>query len=308
VTYDLSGYRSISVDPVNGAIGAEIGGVDAGEALRPAVAAELRKALSQFNVLFLRDQQLDEDRFVRFAECFGEVGASPLGPQPTTRRGMIGRLARAADAPADTRNNGDRWHTDRAHDERPPKGFLLYCEEAPDYGGDTLFASMAAAYDALPPELQERCRGLTGVHSMTGVLDVDGNGVDRQAIDGKMRRAEWADPSTHDYIRKESEHPLVCTHPETGRPLLYVTGAYLRRIKELDLAEGLDLIDRLNRHTVRPEFTCRWRWRKGSIAILDNRVTQHYAVNDYAGFARRMMRLELCGDWRPAWAASKAAA
>lgn len=297
--FDLGAYRAINLHPVNGAIGAEVSGVDASRALSPVVAAELHQALSEFNVLFLRDQQLDEAGFIRFAECFGEIGASPLVGRELAKHQMIGRLTREADVPPDVRNNGDRWHTDRAQDERPPKGFLLYCEEAPEYGGDTLFASMGRAFDALPSDLQERCLELTGIHSMSGVLDLDGNGTDRQAIDGRMRRAEWADPASHDYIRKETEHPLVTAHPETGRPLLYVTGAYLRRIKELDLAEGLELIDRLNRHTVRPEFTCRFRWRKGSIAVLDNRVTQHYAVNDYAGFARRMMRVELCGDWRP---------
>lgn len=297
--FDLGAYRTISVHPVGGALGAEIGLVDAGRELGPDVVAELRLALAQFNVLFLRDQHLDDDQFIRFAECFGEIGTSPLAGAGLTKHQMLGRMFREADVPTDVRNNGDRWHTDRAQDERPPKGFLLYCEEAPEYGGDTLFASMTAAYAALPPDLQEYCATLTGIHSMRGVLDIDGSGEDRQAIDGKTRSAQWADPASHDYIRKETEHPLVTTHPETGVPLLFVTGAYLLRIKELGPAEGLELIDRLNRHAVRPEFTCRFRWRKGSIAILDNRVTQHYAVNDYAGFARRMKRLELRGDWQP---------
>ena len=298
--FDLSAYRNIGIQPVTGAIGAEIAGLDASGPLSPAVVVELRQALSQFHVLFLRDQQLDVPAFIRFAECFGEIGTSPLAGDALDKHAMIGTLSREADAPVDVRNNGDRWHTDRAQDECPPKGFLLYCEEAPDYGGDTLFASLCQAYDALPPDLQARCAQLTGIHSMRGVLDIDGDvGPDRQSIDGVRRRAQGFDPIHADYIRGEHEHPLVCSHPETGRPLLFVTGAYLMRIKELGLEEGLELVDRLNRHVIRPEFTCRFRWRKGSIAILDNRVTQHYAVNDYAGFARRMRRAELRGDWRP---------
>lgn len=300
MSFDPGGYRHITVEPVNGVIGAEISGVDASRRPGEAVVEELRRALGQFNVLFLRDQDLDIDSFIAFAECFGELGMSPLSPRAESKHAMIGRMHREADVPADARNNGDRWHMDRAHDECPPRGFLLYCEEAPRYGGDTLFASLSHAYDALPPDLKERCAGLTGVHSMIGVLDVDGSaGPDRQSIDGVMRRAEWADPASHAYIKQETGHPLVCAHPETGRPYLFVSGAYMRGIRELDPAEGLDLMDRLNRHAVRPEMTCRFRWRKGSVAVLDNRVTQHYAVNDYAGFARRMMRAELAGDWRP---------
>jgi taurine dioxygenase len=299
VKFDLDQYRHITVHPVNGVIGAEIGGVDA-SGLQPAAAEELRKALSQFHVLFLRDQQLDIPQFAAFAECFGAIGISPLAGNGLSKLDMVASMAREADVPGNVRNNGDRWHTDRAHDECPPKGFLLYCEEAPDYGGDTLFASLCQAYDALPLHLQKRCATLTGIHSMAGVLDVDGKSrADRQTIDGETRRADWVDPVKYEYVRKETEHPLVCRHPETGRPYLFVSGAYLMRIKELDLAEGLELIDQLNRHAVRPEFTCRFRWRKGSVAILDNRVTQHYAVNDYAGFARRMLRAELQGNWRP---------
>jgi taurine dioxygenase len=304
MTFDLSRYRHIAIRPVNGAIGAEIEGVDAACALVPVVAAELHAALAEFQVLFLRDQRLDADSFIRFAEIFGTLGASPMSGRTETKRQMVSHMTVAADVPPGTRHNGDRWHMDRAHDLFPPKGFLLYCEEAPDYGGDTLFAGLGPAYEALPDDLKALCAGLTGIHSMRGVLDVDGVGTgDRQSIDGRTRPAHWVSPEHLAYVRKEAEHPLVCRHPETGRPYLFVSGAYMMRIKEMGEAEGLELIDRLNRHVVRPEFTCRFRWRKGSVAVLDNRVTQHYAVNDYAGFARRMLRVELEGDYRPERAA-----
>jgi taurine dioxygenase len=297
VKFDLGAYRHISVHPVGGAIGAEIGGVDASSSLSEEVITELRRAYSEFNVIFLRDQRLDDAAAARFAEIFGKPSRSPLyGPGGQPRHS---RMRREAEAGGDGRNFGDRWHMDRAGDEIPPKGFLLYCEEAPEYGGDTLFASLSAAFDALPPEMQLRCAGLTGVHSMSGLFDMEGKGEHRWRPGGGKRALLWSDRAMIDHVRREAEHPLVCRHPETGRPFLFVSGAYLLRIRELPEDESRALIDQLNVHVVQPEFTCRFRWRAGSLAVLDNRCTQHYAVNDYAGFARQMLRIELQGDWRP---------
>jgi taurine dioxygenase len=296
---DLSHFRHILLAPVTGTMGAKIQDIDVGAEVAAPVIDELRQALSEFNVLVFRDQRLDGPALARFARNFGEVGMSPMsGGKPSKQ--AFSRLTRSADMPADARNFGDRWHMDRAGDEVPPKGLLLYCEEAPPYGGDTLFASLSAAYDALPPELQRRCAGLTGIHSMSGLFDFDSKeGEHRWTPGGGKRALLWNDQAKLDHIRREAEHPLVCRHPDTGRPFLFVTGAYLLRIKELGAEDGAALIDQLNRHVVQPEFTCRLRWRKGSLAILDNRCTQHYAVNDCAGFARTMLRVELQGDWRP---------
>jgi taurine dioxygenase len=300
--FDLSGYRHITVRPVGGALGAEIGGVDASAALAPAAAEELRRALAEFNVLFLRDQQLDAAGVAAFAETFGPLGRSPLSREGAPHAGhpQVSRMRREADVPAAARNFGDRWHSDRAGQETPPKGFVLYCEEAPDYGGDTLFASLTRAYEALSPPLQDLCRNLAGIHSMSGLFDVDGKGVGKRSLAGEGMMSEAA----LDYVRQRVEHPLVCRHPDTGTPYLFVSGAYLVGVSGLSDKEGSALAEQLNQHAVRPEFTCRFRWRKGSIAVLDNRVTQHYAVNDYAGFARAMLRAELRGDWRPQAAAA----
>jgi taurine dioxygenase len=295
--FDLSRYRHITVNPLGGALGAEIGGVDAAAELPAAVAAELRRALAEFNVVFLRDQRLDAPGVAAFARTFGPLGRSPLARQgaPNPGHPQVSRLRREAATPSGVRNFGDRWHVDRAGDEQPPKGFVLYCEEAPDYGGDTLFASLALAYEGLSPALQDLCRGLTGIHSMSGLFDVDGRGSGKRDLAGEGLMSETALA----YVRQRMAHPLVCRHPDTGRPYLFVSGAYLIGIEELSDREGAALIDQLNQHAVRPEFTCRFRWRKGSIAVLDNRVAQHYAVNDYAGFTRSMLRAELAGDWRP---------
>lgn len=297
--YDLSSYRHIRVNPVTGTIGAEISDIDAARDLDDATAAELHRALGQFHVLFFRDQRLDEAGALRFARYFGRPGSAPLGDRRTDQP-LVGRLSREADVPAGVRNFGDRWHMDRAGDECPPKGFLLYCQEAPEYGGDTLFASLSAAYDALPREVQDYCAGLTGVHSMSGVFGLDGRSDKvRRMLSNEIREAPFSDPEQLAFVCQEAEHPLVCRHPDNGRPYLFVTGNYFLRIKELPEAESDRLIDELNRHVVRPDFTCRFRWRRGSIAVLENRCTQHYAVNDYAGFARRMLRVELSGDWQP---------
>jgi taurine dioxygenase len=297
--FDLSPYRHVRIAPVTGALGAKVVDIDAGAALGDAAADELRRALAQFHVLFFRDQHLDDDGLLRLAEVFAPLSASPLnardGAQP-----LISRLAREAEVPVAERNFGDRWHMDRAGDPAPPLGFLLYCEEAPEYGGDTMFASLSAAYDALPGHVQQRLAGLTGVHSMSRLFGLD----ERTArtpnlLDEPSRPAPFTDQKHLDYVCSEAEHPLVCHHPANGRPYLFASGNYFLRIKELPQAESDALVDELNRHVTRPDFTCRFRWRKNSIAILDNRCTLHFAVNDYAGFARRMRRVELGSDWVP---------
>jgi taurine dioxygenase len=296
--FDLGGYRHLRLAPVTGAIGAEVSDIDAGRMLGDATAEELRRALAQFHVLFFRDQALDDAAILRLAKVFAPPSVAPLanrGEQP-----LIGRLAREADVPAAERNFGDRWHMDRAGDRVPPLGFLLYCEEAPDYGGDTLFASLSAAYDALPGEVQKRLSTLTGIHSMSRIFGLDERTArTRSRIGDDIRPAPFTDQAQLDYVCQEAAHPLVCRHPANGRPYLFVTGSYFLRVKGLPQAESDALVDELNRHVTRPDFTCRWRWRKASVAVLDNRCTLHFAVNDYAGFARRMRRVELGSDWVP---------
>lgn len=297
--FDLESYRHIDVRPVTGSIGAEIAGLDARDDLDDAVTAELHRALGQFHVLFLRDQRLDEAGVLRFARFFGQPGSSRLAERRNDEP-LVNRLSREADVPADVRNFGDRWHMDSAGNTKPPKGFMLYCEEAPDYGGDTSFASLSAAYDALPAEVQAWCATLTGVHSMSGVFGLDPRSANAPSMLGNtIREAPFTDPAKLAHVCQEAEHPLVCRHPDNGRPYLFVTGNYFLRVKDMPEADSDRLIEELNRHVVRPDFTCRFRWRQGSIMVVENRCTLHFAANDYAGFARRMLRVELAGDWQP---------
>ena len=295
---DLGGYRHFAAAPMTGSIGAEIVGIDAGQPLADEIADELRRALAEFHLIVLRGQALDDEAILRVAGLFAPPSTAPLAKgagQP-----LVSRMAREADAPADQRNNGDRWHMDRAGDDAPPFGFVLCCDEAPEYGGDTLFASLSAAYDALPPDVRSRLSSLTGIHSMSGVFGLDERTERRdKPLVKEVRPLPFTDQADIDFVCHEARHPLVCQHPATGRPYLFVTGNYFLRVEGLPQAESDALIDALNAHVTRPDFTCRLRWKPGTVAVLDNRCTLHFAANDYAGFARRMRRVELGSDWIP---------
>jgi taurine dioxygenase len=175
---------------------------------------------------------------------------------------------------------------------------LHYCQQAPDYGGGTLFPSLSAAYDGLSAGMQTMCAGLTAIHSPSGVFgrDGQGSGGNRKPLVHKGHESDYRlDEQMLAILRSETEHPLVCAHPDTGRHYLYVTGDYMIRFKDMTEPESMPILDHLNRHVTRPEYTCRFRWRAGSLAILDNRCTRHYAVNDDEGFSRSMLRVEIAG-------------
>jgi taurine dioxygenase len=297
--YDLSKYRHIRVTPSGGVIGAQIDGVDVSRPLDEAVFAEIRQAFNDHYVIFFRDQQLDAPRLAAFAERFAALSIVPF-TKAVAEHPMVTRLYRAAEIPTSERNIGDRWHSDQAARECPNMAFALYCVQAPPYGGDTLFASLCEAYERLSVPMKELCDRLIGIHSLSGVFGPDGmgsGGGGRKPLVHKGAEAHYRiDDSLAAQLRAEVEHPLVRTHAETGRPILYVTGDYLIRFKGMSDLESAALIAQLNQHAVRPEFTCRFRWQKGSLAVMDNRCTQHYAVNDYAGFAREMLRTEMEGE------------
>ena len=294
--FDLSDYHRLAVKPLAGGIGAEIDGADL-SALDDEQFAEIHRAFLRHHAIFFRDQALSPEAFERFAARFAPPCLSPYAnPLPGVE--AVTRLVREADAPASRRNIGDRWHADQSPRERPNMGAALYCLEAPPYGGDTLFANLCLAYEALDAETRALCDGLVAIHSPSGVFGLDGaggGGGGRKPLDtgpdGKPLDAEILA-----MLARRTEHPLVRIHPESGRRILYVTGDYMVGLKGMADAEAMALLERLNRHAVRPEFTCRWRWRAGSLAVWDNRCTQHYAVNDYAGFRREMLRVEMEGE------------
>ena len=294
--YDLGKYQRIRVEPLTGSIGAEIFGIDVARVDEPTF-AEIQQAFHEHAVIFFRDQELDARCLGTFASRFAPLTAA----YGKAREGddLVGRLHRPAEVPSSIRDLGDRWHADKGSSEEPNMGVALYCLEAPPYGGDTLFANLCAAYAALSPALKTICEPLIALHSPP----VERRSVARYGAYSDNRPLQGSAKSLSGDGSAEAggqtrvcvEHPLVCTHPDTGRPILYVTGDHMVGIKGMSELEARPLLDLLHNYAVRPEFTCRFRWRKGSLAVWDNRCAQHYAANDYAGFARTMLRAEMEG-------------
>ncbi|MDG2003716.1 MAG: TauD/TfdA family dioxygenase [Novosphingobium sp.] len=291
--YDLSQYEKIRVEPLTASTGAEIFDVDIAH-IDDEIFAEIKHAFHEHTVIFFRDQNLDADSLGAFAERFAPLVTTYAreGEAPNP----VGRMHRAADTPTSVRNLGDRWHADQSSREAPNMGVALYCLEAPRYGGDTLFANLCAAYEGLAPGLKAMCEPLIALHSLAGIYGTDGRGgVGTTKPFSYEAEHVRLDDEMLEQIRKRIEHPLICSHPESGKPILYVTGNHMVGIKDMNDLEAAPLLQLLNNHVVRPRFTCRFRWKKGSLAVWDNRCTQHFAVNDYAGFARTMLRAEMAG-------------
>lgn len=264
-----------------GALGADIIGIDLRQTMSADLAAALREALLEHLVIVIRDQQLDAAQYMRFARALGEpveypfVKGLPNFPQ----------IIQVMKLEHETVNFGGIWHSDTAYLEEPPMGSMLLARELPPYGGDTLFANQYLAYETLSGGLQRMLEGMIAINS-SAKADVTRTREDRMRDDARSdaRKAYLA------------EHPVVRTHPETGRRALFVNVAHTAAFKDMTEAESAPLLDYLFAHQVKPEFTCRVQWRVGSIALWDNRCTQHNPVNDYHGFRRVMHRITLKGD------------
>jgi taurine dioxygenase len=273
-------FRSITVQPIAGALGAEIGGVDLATDLPDATVAEIRRAWLDHLVVFFRDQHLDPGAFLAFARRIGEPVEYPF----VTGIDGFPEIIAVSKLPHETVNFGGIWHSDTVYLERPPMGTMLVAREVPPYGGDTMFSNMYAAYDALSPGMQRLLQGLRAVNS-SALADVSKTREDRIRDSGNGAEREYL-----------SEHPVVRTHPETGRKGLYVNVAHTLRFVDMTEAESRPLLRFLFEHAVRPEFTCRFQWRVGSVALWDNRCAMHNPVNDYHGHTRTMHRITLAGD------------
>jgi taurine dioxygenase len=277
------GSRAITIHPIAGSLGAEIGGVDLATDLDDATVAAIRQAWLDHQVVFFHDQHLDGDRFLAFARRIGEPAEYPFVP------GIEGypEIIAVTKLPHESVNFGGIWHSDTVYLDEPPMATMLLAREIPPAGGDTLFANMYAAYDALSPAMREMLAPLRAVNS-SAQADVTKTREDR---------IREVDPSGDDELPVyEAVHPVVRTHPETGRKALYVNAAHTVRFDGMTEEESRPLLELLFRHQVRPEFTCRFRWRVGSLAMWDNRSAQHNPVNDYHGYTRVMHRITLQGD------------
>ena len=273
-------YRSIKVLPIAGALGAEISGVDLATDLVDETVAEIRRAWLEHLVVFFRDQFLGPDEFLAFGRRLGTPVEYPFV------KGIDGypEIISVAKLPEETVNFGGIWHSDTVYLERPPMATMLIAREVPPIGGDTMWANMYAAYEALSPGMQRLLAGLRSVNS-SALADVSKTREDRIRDSGNGGDREFL-----------SEHPVVRTHPETGRKALYVNVAHTQRFVDMTEAESRPLLRFLFEHSIRPEFTCRFRWRVGSVALWDNRCTMHNPINDYHGYTRRMHRITLEGD------------
>jgi taurine dioxygenase len=277
----MRNYRHIEVKPISGALGAEIAGVDMARDLDDEVVAEVRHALLDHLVIFLRNQKATPQQQLAFARRFGQPIEYPqLKGLPEAP--MITPVVKLEH---ERHNFGGIWHSDTTYLAEPPMGSMLLAREVPPYGGDTMFANQYLAYEALSDGLRKTLDGLVGVSSSAKA------DVSRTREDALKQAGAGATPKT-----LQAEHPIVRTHPETGRKALYTSDAHTACIKGWTEAESLPLLRFLWQHQVRPEFTCRFRWEVGSLAFWDNRCAMHNPINDYHGFRRVMHRITLAGD------------
>lgn len=280
-------YRHIRVTPLNGVIGAEIRGVDLGQPLDPAVMQEIRDAFADHQVLLFPDQPISDAQHLAFSRNFGEVVEVPqlhsVDGHPQVQ--LIRRLA------TDTgRLVGENWHADSTYMDCPPVAVVMRAVDVPEYGGDTGFLSMYAAYDALSPAFRATIDGLDVVHSATQIFG------SAYRVQGRTYNASAARTDLSVELGdREVSHPLVCRHPVNGRRFLYINRTYSQRIDGWSSEESLSLFNFLYEHISRFDFTFRARWKKDQVLIWDNRCTMHKAIPDYAGKYRMLTRVTLSG-------------
>jgi taurine dioxygenase len=269
---DNAAYRAISVTPTSPHVGAEIGNIDLTRPLSELELAELRRAFTGHLVLFFRDQKISFDDHVRLAEYFGTIG-SHVGQKTNSQESDDPRVRKFHFDENSKTVSGNVWHTDQICAPMPPLASILYNHTVPpDGGGDTLFASMYAAYDGLSERMKRYLEGLTALHDGVPAF---GEGSPRAV------------------------HPLIVRHPESGRKLIYISDAFTVRINEISKHESDAVLRFLVEHCARPEWTFRFRWRAHSIAFWDNRCAQHYAIADYLPNVRSGYRVQIEGNAPP---------
>lgn len=275
-------YEVIEVEPLAGAIGAEIAGIDMAQPLGNQAFQEVHDALMRHQVIFFRDQDITPAQHVAFGRQFGTLHIHPFAPSVDGHREVM-----ILESSAENRSSANLWHSDVTFEEEPAMGSILLARKVPDYGGDTMWANAYAAFEALSDRMQRYLDGLVAVHSAGEVR------FDKLYDKSDGRREEATGQSN---IRAPVEHPVVRTHPVTGRKALYVNSIFTRRIRGMSRKESRAVLDFLYDHIATPEFSCRFRWRKNSVAFWDNRCTQHYAVADYGGAHRLMHRVTVNGE------------
>lgn len=280
------------IERITGTIGAEVTGVDLGAELSASaggdLAEALRAALGEHLVLFFRDQRLDVPALKRLTAAFGDLMAVPYVDPLPDEPYVVAVLKEASETGISV--FGGEWHSDFSFLPRPPGGSVLLGVEVPRFGGDTLWANQVLAYETLPDDLRALVDGRGAVHVGAPYGVKHAPPPDLRV--SRSIRIERGNPEAD----REVVHPAVRTHPWTGRKALFVNPIYTTRLDGLSVEESRPVLDRLYRHAVRPEFTCRFRWTPGAVAVWDNRATLHYAINDYDGQRRLMYRTTFAGE------------
>ncbi|MBU6958606.1 taurine dioxygenase [Pseudomonas sp. CVAP len=273
---------SLTVTPLSTALGAQISGVDISQPLNLEQRDAIEQALLKHQVLFFREQPINPQQQARFAANFGDLHIHPIYPNvPEQPQVLI-----LDTAETDVRDNAV-WHTDVTFLPTPALGAVLSAKLLPEFGGDTLWASGIAAYEALSVPLQNLLQALTATHDFVKSFPLERFGTTPEAL------VQWEE------ARKKNpplSHPVIRTHPVSGRKSLFVNEGFTTKINELSETESEAILKLLFAHATRPEFTIRWRWQENDVAFWDNRVTQHFAVDDYRPVRRVMHRATVLGD------------
>jgi len=277
--------QCIDVQPVCGALGAELAGVDLSQPLDNQTFSDIYQAFQDHLVIFFRDQELSAKQHHDFARRFGK-----LMPHPYVQSlDGFPEIIEIVKEPDEARSWGEHWHSDLTFREQPSGGAVLLAREVPTFGGDTLFANMYLAYETLSAGMKTTLEGLRAVHESGEPAEY--SGVDFKSMKAKQARAETA------------THPVVRTHPETGKKALFVNPGFTTRFEDMSVEESQPILQYLYKHSTQPEFTCRFHWCRGSIAVWDNRVTMHNALEDdfearrgLPGFRRVMHRATIAGE------------
>ncbi len=274
-------HQSIKIEPVAGALGAEVSGVDLTKPFDAQTVSEISGALFQHLVIFLRDQNITSEQYLGFARNFGEILPYPLVQGLDDFPDIVPVLK----LPHETTNFGGLWHADTTYLNEPPMGTMLLARELPPRGGDTIWANMYLAYNTLSDGMKHMLDPLIAVFSS-----------EKAGVTATREDRRNDAPKDDSGLQTTAEHPVVRTHPVTGKKVLFVNFGHTVRFRGMTEAESAPLLDHLFRHQTRPEFTCQLRWRPGTIAFWDNRATQHNPINDYHGYKRLMHRITLAGE------------
>ena len=275
-------YERISVSRMAGALGAQLGNVDLAQPHDPKQLDEVRDALHEYGVIVLRDQDITSDQYLAFARHFSDILPYPLVSGLPDHPDIVPVLKREEERV----NFGGIWHSDTTYLERPPMGSMLLAKELPPHGGDTIWSNMMMAYETLSGGIKTALEGLIAINSA------------KKGSAAATREDSRKDGGARDDsgLATTAEHPVVRTHPSTGKKSLYVNFGHTTHFKGMTETESAPILEYLFKHQIRPEFTCQLHWEIGTLAFWDNRITQHLPINDYHGYRRLLHRITLAGE------------